>query len=300
MASLQVVATVEGRFDNRLASTGSGFLSATDAMLTTWDASATVPTVLRELPTDDPRPGPLLAKAGRVAWGALLIDGPSRTNEELVRAAVPEHGEAASRHFRLRFGAASLEGNQVLLYVERVAPRARAGLVPEPSGPPARWAVTDEALSSAIFSQDEVITLGQWDGSAMVACRPGSFVFWSPGGARALTVGDGTAARSLVPLGDGRWAAGMASGRVVTFADGQTEANVVAHSGPVTALAYDRSSGLLASGGEDGWILASGPSDWKADLDAGQAVEALAWVNRSALVAKIGGPDGRLLIMRVE
>jgi hypothetical protein len=300
IASIRVVAKVEGRFDDRLAATGSGFLSATDLVLTTWDADTKVPIVLSELRAEDPRPGPLVSEDGRVAWGAALIGSAPRTNDERVRAAVPEQGEAASRHFRLRFGAASLDGSQVLLYVERVEPRAKAGRLPQPSGPRARWVITDAALSSVELSQDEVITKAQWDGGAAAVCRPSSFVLWSPDGARALTVEDGTAAASLVPLGNGRWAAGMASGRVVTFAPGGVEANVVAHSGPVTALAYDSGTGSLASGGEDGWVRVSGASGWNAGLDTGDVVQALAWANAGTLVAKIGGPDGRLVLMRPE
>ena len=273
------MAKVEGRFDDRLASTGSGFLSATDVVLTTWDANTTVPAVLSELRAEDPRPGPLVSEDGRVAWGPALIGSAPRTNDERVRAAVPEQGEAASRHFRLRFGAASLDGSQVLLYVERIEPRAKAGRLPEPSGPRVRWVITDAALSSVAQSQDQVITRAHWDGSAVMVCRPSSFVLWSPAGARALTVEDGTAASSLVPLGDGRWAAGMASGRVVTFAQGAVEANVAAHSGPVTALAYDSGTGSLASGGEDGWVRVSRASGWHASLDAGDGVQALAWAN---------------------
>ena len=179
------------------------------------------------------------------------------TNDEQVRATVPELGEAAPRHFRLRFGAASLAGSQVLLYVERVETRAKAGRVPEPSGPCARWVIADAGLTTVAFSQDEAITAAHWDGSTAVVGRPGSFVFWSLDGARTLTVEDGTAARSLVPLGHGRWVAGMASGQVVTFTEDGAEANVAAHSGPTTALAYDRGSGSLASGGEDGTVLVS-------------------------------------------
>ena len=153
-----------------------------------------------------------MSEDGRVAWGAALIGSAPRTNDELVCAAVPEQGEAASRHFRLRFGAASLDGSRVLLYVERVEPRAKAGRLAEPSGPRARWVIADAALSSVELSQDEVITRAQWDGGAVLVCRPSSFVLWSPDGDRTLTVEDGTAASSLVPLGNGRWAAGMASG----------------------------------------------------------------------------------------
>ena len=87
-----------------------------------------------------------MSEDGRVAWGPALIGSAPRTNDERVRAAVPEQGEAASRHFRLRFGAASLDGSQVLLYVERIEPRAKAGRLPEPSGPRVRWVITDAAL----------------------------------------------------------------------------------------------------------------------------------------------------------
>ncbi len=70
-----MVATVEGRFDSSLAATGSELFSATDLMLTTWDASSEVPAVTSEVRADDPRPGPLVAEGGRVVWGATLIGG---------------------------------------------------------------------------------------------------------------------------------------------------------------------------------------------------------------------------------
>ncbi len=111
---------------------------------------------------------------------------------------------------------------------------------------------------------------------------------------------DGTAARSLVPMGDGRWVAGMASGQVVTFAEDGIEVIVVAHSGPATALAYDRGSGSLASGGEDGTVLVSRRSGGSSEFDAGGSVEALTWAIDGTLVAKIGEVDGRLLLMRPE
>ncbi len=113
-------------------------------------------------------------------------------------------------------------------------------------------------------------------------------------------VEDGTAARSLVPIGHGRWVAGMASGRLVTFTEDGAEANVAAHSGPATALAYDRGSGSLASGGEDGTVLVSRRSGGRSEFDAGGSVEALTWASDGALVAKIDGVDGRLLLMRPE
>ena len=303
IASIQVVATVGGRFDDRLAATGSELFSATDLVLTTWDAGSEVPTVIGELRTDGPRPGPLVAEGGRVVWGAALIGSADSTNDQQVRAAVPELGEAAPRHFRLRFGAASLDGRQVLLYVERVEPRAKAGRLPEPPGPRWRWVIADAGLTSVALSRDEAITTARWDGStALVSTsvmgRLSSFVLWSPDGAQTLTLEDGTAARSLVPMGDGRWVAGMASGHVVTFTEGGTEADVAAHSRPVTALAYHRGSSLLASGGEDGRILVTRHSGSSCDLDTGQPVEALAWASNGALVAKIGGADGRLLVTR--
>jgi hypothetical protein len=305
IASIQVVATIEGRFDSRLAATGSELFSATDLVLTTWDASSEVPTVTSEVRADDPRPGPLVAEGGRVVWGAALIGSAVRTNDQQVRAAVPELGEAAPRHFRLRFGAASLDGRQVLLYVERVEPRAKAGRLPEPPGPRARWVIADAGLTTVAFSRDEPITTARWEGSAAlvstsVVGRLSSFILWSPDGARTLTMEDGTVARSLVPMGDGRWAAGMASGHVATFAEGGTETNVAAHSRPVTALAYDRGSSSLASGGEDGRILVRRPSGPDCDLDAGQPVEALTWAGEGALVAKVGGADGQLLVMRIR
>ena len=315
IAGILVVATVEGRSDDRLAPAGSGFVSATDVVLTTWDSKTKVPTITSELRADDPRPGPLVAEGGRVGWGAALIGGPViggpvtggpvtggpvSTNDEQVRAAVPELGEAAPRHFRLRFGAASLDGSRVLLYVVRVETRAKPGRVPEPSGPRARWVIADAGLTSVAFSQDEAITAANWDGGTAVVGRPSSFVFWSLEGARTLTVEDGTAARSLVPIGHGRWVAGMASGHVVTFTEDGAEANVPAHSVPATALAYDRGSGSLASGGEDGTVLVSRRSGGSSEFDAGGSVEALTWAIDGALVAKIGGVDGRLLLMRPE
>ena len=75
---------------------------------------------------------------------------------------------------------------------------------------------------------------------------------------------------------------------------------MAAHSGPVTALAYDSGTGSLASGGDDGWVRVSRASGWHAGLDAGDVVQALAWAKAGALVAKIGGPDGRLVLMRPE
>ncbi len=328
IASIRVVAAVEGRSDDRLAPTGYGFLSATNVVLTTWDSETTVPTITGELRADDPRPGPLVAEGGWVGWGAALIGDPItggpvtggpvtggpvtggpvtggpvtgaaiKTNDEQVRATVPELGEAAPRHFRLRFGAASLGGSHVLLYVERVEARAKAGLLPGPSGPRVRWVIADAGLTSVAFSQDEAITAASWDGGTAVVGRPSCFVFWSVDGARTLTVEDGTAARSLVPIGDGRWVAGMASGQVVTFAEDRAEANVAAHSGPVIALAYDGASGSIASGGEDGTVLVSRRSGDNCEFYTGGSVEALAWAGDGALVAKIGGVDGRLLIMR--
>ncbi len=192
IAGVKVVATVEGRSDDRLAPAGSGFVSATDVVLTTWDSKTKVPTITNELRADDPRPGPLVAEGGRVGWGAALIGGPVTggpvtgdpvtTNDEQVRAAVPELGEAAPRHFRLRLGSASLDGSQVLLYVERVETRAKAGRVPEPSGPRVRWVMADAGLTSVAFSQDEAITAAYWDGGTAVVGRPSSFVFWSLAG----------------------------------------------------------------------------------------------------------------------
>ena len=310
IAGIKVVATVERRSDDRLAPAGSGFVSATDVVLTTWDSKTKVPTITNELRADDPRPGPLVAEGGRVGWGAALIGGPVTgdpdtggpvaTNDEEVRATVPEFGEAAPRHFRLRFGAACLDGSRVLLYVVRVETRAKAGLVTEPSGPRARWVIADAGLTSVAFSQDEAITAAYWDGGTAVVGRPSSFVFWSLAGARTLMVEDGTAARSLVPIGHGRWVAGMASGRLVTFTADGAEANVAAHSGPATALAYDLGSGSLASGGEDGTVLVSRRSGGRSEFDAGGSVEALTWASDGALVAKIDGVDGRLLLMRPE
>ena len=262
IASIQVVATVEGRFDDRLAATGSELFSATDLVLTTWDAGSEVPTVIGELRTDGPRPGPLVAEGGRVVWGAALIGGADSTNDQQVRAAVPELGEAAPRHFRLRFGAASLDGRQVLLYVERVEPRAKAGRLPEPPGP--RCAVGDSGRRPHLGR----LFPGRGHYHRSLGGKYCTCKYLSRGPAellrslvtrraRTLTLEDGTAARSLVPMGDGRWVAGMASGHVVTFTEGGTEANVAAHSRPVTALAYDRGSSSLASGGEDGRILVS-------------------------------------------
>jgi hypothetical protein len=139
-----------------------------------------------------------------------------------------------------------------------------------------------------------------WEGSTAVVGRPSSFAFWSLDGSRTLTVEDGTAARSLVPIGDGRLVAGMASGHVVTFAADGAESNVATHSGPATALAYDRGSASLASGGEDGRVLVRRGSAESSEFDAGGPVEALTWAGDGALVAKVGGVDGRLLIMRPE
>jgi hypothetical protein len=300
IAGIKVVATVEGRSDDRLAPAGPGFVSATDVVLTTWDSKTKVPTVTNEVRADDPRPGPLVAEGGRVGWGAALIGGPVTTNDSRVRTAVPELGEAAPRHFRLRLGAAALDGSQVLLYVERVETRAKAGRVPAPSGPRVRWVIADLGLTSVAFSQDEAITAVYWDGGTAVVGRPSSFVFWSLGGARTLTVEDGTAARSLVPIGQGRWVAGMASGQLVTFTEDGAEANVAAHSGPATALAYDRGSGSLASGGEDGTVLVSRRAGGRSEFDAGGSVEALTWASDGVLVAKIDGVDGRLLLMRPD
>ena len=68
------MAKVEGRFDDRLASTGSGFLSATDLVLTTWDANTTVPAVLSELRADGPE-----ARAARVGrWAGGVGSGVDR------------------------------------------------------------------------------------------------------------------------------------------------------------------------------------------------------------------------------
>jgi hypothetical protein len=325
IAGIKVVATVEGRSDDRLAPAGPGFVSATDVVLTTWDSKTKVPTITNEVRADDPRPGPLVAEGGRVGWGAALIGGPVTggpvsggpvsggpvsggpvsggpvtTNDSQVQAAVPELGEAAPRHFRLRLGAAALDGSQVLLYVERVETRAKAGRVPEPSGPRVRWVIADVGLTSVAFSQDEAITAAYWDGGTAVVGRPSSFVFWSLDGARTLMVEDGTAARSLVPIGQGRWVAGMASGQLVTFTEDGAEANVAAHSGPATALAYDRGSGSLASGGEDGTVLVRRRAGGRSEFDAGGSVEALTWASDGVLVAKIDGVDGRFLLMRPD
>ena len=57
ITNIRVMAKVEGRFDDRLASTGSRFLSATDLVLTTWDANPTVPAVLSKLELTTRGPG---------------------------------------------------------------------------------------------------------------------------------------------------------------------------------------------------------------------------------------------------
>jgi len=77
------------------------------------------------------------------------------------------------------------------------------------------------------------------------------------------------------------------------------ENDIGAHSGPVTALAYDRGLGLLASGGEDGRVLAGRGSGWQWELEVGEPVPALTWALGDFLVAKIGGAGGRLLVMRL-
>ena len=64
IAGIQVVATVEGRSDDRLAPAGSGFVSATDVVLTTWDSKTKVPTITSELRADDPGPVRSWRKAG--------------------------------------------------------------------------------------------------------------------------------------------------------------------------------------------------------------------------------------------
>ena len=302
VAGIQVVATVDDRFDDRVAASGSQLMSATDLLLTNWAVTSKSLTITGELRAAEPRPGPLVAEGDRVAWGPALTDGAVMTNDALVRAAVPELGEAATRQFRLGFGAGSLDGRNALLQVRRVETRTKAGRVPEPSGPRRRWVVIDLELTSGIFSQDEDITTARWEGTTVVAGRPSSFVLWSPEGTRTVVVEDPTAARSLVPVGSGRWVAGMASGHLVSFGETGTEVNVAAHTGPVIALAYDSSTGALATGGTDGWIFVRRGPSWEpgSDFGTGQPIEALAWAADGALIAKVGGPGGQLLLMRPD
>jgi hypothetical protein len=300
MTGISVLAAVEGRFDDRLAANGPELLSATDVLLTKWDTATEPPTITAEQRADGRRPGPLVAEGGQVAWGPALITSTVGTSDELVRVAVPELGEAAPRQFRMGFGAASLDGRHVLVHVRRVESRARRGLVPEASGPRARWVIVDVDLMSVAFSQDEDITTASWNGSTVVAGRPSSFAFWSPHKSGALVVDDGTAARSLVPIGGRRWAAGMASGNVISFGEAAAEPKVATHSGPVTALAYEHATGSLATGGEDGRIFVHRGPGRTCELDTGHRVEALTWIGEQALVAKVGGAGGQLLVVRPD
>ena len=59
-------------------------------------------------------------------------------------------------------------------------------------------------------------------GRRYCSCRAAQlFCFLVARRARTLMVEDGTAARSLVPIGHGRWVAGMASGQLVTFTEAE-------------------------------------------------------------------------------
>ena len=241
-----------------------------------------------------------MAEGGRVAWGPALVGDTVRANEALLRLAVPELGGGAPRLFRLSFGIAAFDGRTVLLAVRRVEPRAKAGRLPDPGGPRTRWAVIDLEDASVIFSRDEDIATAAWDGPTAIASRAGSFLLWSQQGIRTLPVEDGTVAHSLAPMGDGRWVAGMASGHVITFDERGAQANFRAHSSPVTALAYDRATRSLATGGQDGRIAVRASAGTKSELDFGQPVEALTWLGAGRLVAKIGGAGGRLVVMRPD
>ena len=311
IAGIKVVATVEGRSDDRLAPAGPGFVSATDVVLTTWDSKTKVPTITNELRADDPRPGPLVAEGGRVGWGAALIGGPVTGGPVTGARRHDQRRTGAGRSARARRGGSPSFSSQVGGRLSgRLPGAALCGTRGDASqgGPGARairsaccgGLLRTLGLTSVAFSQDEAITAAYWDGGTAVVGRPSSFVFWSLDGARTLMVEDGTAARSLVPIGHGRWVAGMASGQLVTFTEDGAEANVAAHSGPATALAYDRGSGSLASGGEDGTVLVSRRSGGRSEFDAGGSVEALTWASDGVLVAKIDGVDGRLLLMRPE
>ncbi len=304
--ALEVVDHADDRYEDRLATTRDGFVSAADRNLTRWTVdplAAGDPVVAGES-----LPGPLVVlDEHRLGWGPVVLDNGTAgasavgTIAPLVAAALSDLGEGAVRQFRLTAGAVNERGDRCLVVLEQQGSRAVASRAREPAGPPVRVAIveaTTASLVEVVTDEDPAPTSVLWGAGPLRLGLRGHVV--EPESDRRLDVGDTVAVRSLAGAGaDHPLAAGTAGGRVAVFdTSGRSTANWTAHDGPVLTMAWTQDGSALVTGGQDGRIELWDPSGVTIEGAAFDApVSAVTWVDGDRIAAKVGGPGGRIVLL---
>lgn len=226
----------------------------------------------------------------------------------VLQQALPELSADARRPYMLRFGVLGHDGSVAVAMVERRPPPVRAGREPAAHGPVNRLV----ALEAATFARhahiaDDLptITAASWGDGPLILGTAAALVSvdtseWT---VMPQELPSHVAARALAVDGDGVVAAAMADGSIITWAPGAPPKEPwPAHTGPALSAAWSP-SGLLATGGQDGalrvWSKAGVVADELADAAKPDgAVEAIAWISESRLVAKFGAQSGTVALLR--
>lgn len=301
---MQVVDTVPERAEIALVATAEALWSATPRLLTRWSTASGL-RIVDTVSRDEPRPGPLmdLAAPGEVGWGPTIIPtrtgGRERSVTELIEAAITDVGQEAIRWYQLEVGAVSADGSRAALVVAKQRSRARSDRARTPPGPPSRTAVIhlDDDLAAEVVDEGQRPTSLAWAGDSLVLGLPGVAI-WSAGSVTVVDPDDRSYPAALAVSPDGPTAAGTADGRIVVFdpASASLDRAWIGHD-RVRALAWHPSAGRLVSGGGDGAIRVWDDGDEVDRYDADGEVVALACSRTGEVIAKLGGVDGRIMML---
>jgi hypothetical protein len=292
---VRIVARAADRFEDQVAAVPGGWVTASARALVRWvDGVPGEP-----LPCADAGPGPVtwLPGPGALAWGPTVLDGERArwAPGDVASVGLADLGVGGVRVFDLVVAAVAGDARQVVAAYRRPQPRRRGAQV---TGETTRVTIVDPLGGDLVETvPGRLPTSVRWGGPRLVLGYPGAVAVREPGGRWWRGEWDDpTAATALHTDPGGDVVVGTASGQLVRFDGGGTEAGRWrAHEGPVTAVAG--AGDVLASGGADGAVRSWVGGTLRDEVDAGGAVGSLAWTEDDRVIALRGGPGGMLLVL---